>query len=319
MRVVFILLLFAHRAFSQSDPAIPAEKIFEPADVNTLPQFPGGEKELLLFLSKNMQAPAVQDPGGFPGKTVATFVVNKDGGVSDIEIVRGAGIYGDELKRVLGAMPPWAPATLNGVPVRVRMTLPVHPHPDQSEAQPKSGAVIRLIDSALVWEGVRIKTEEIFEEVAVGPSFKVKKNKNKRRALAEALEAQFQINMSADDVRSIKRAGDLAGYIFRAQKGLVMFSKTGFQGKVERLITNRKTCDENGDCLNYVGAMIVPKGMVVTFFNQPKFKGEQMIIDASSEEVRIPSFFNLKFEGPVKTTSKTVNWREDIQSVRFLK
>ena len=83
------------------------------------------------------------------------------------------------------------------------------------------------------------------------------------------------------------------------------------------MITDRENCEEQGDCLHYVGAMIVPKGMYVTFFSQPKFKGEQMTIDASSEEVRIPSFFNITFEGPVSTTNKTLNWREEIRSVRF--
>ena len=59
MRIVFILLFLSRIAFSQSDPAIPAEKVFEAAEVATLPQFPGGEKELLLFLTKNIQAAAV--------------------------------------------------------------------------------------------------------------------------------------------------------------------------------------------------------------------------------------------------------------------
>jgi len=184
---------------------------------------------------------------------------------------------------------------------------------------PNQSPVIRTLDSAAIWEGVRIKTEEIFGETGIGPSFRVKKDKDRREALARALEAQFQVNMSDDDIRSMKRAADLSGYIFRAQNGLVAFSKAGFRGKVERLFTDRKKCKENGDCLNYIGAVIVPKGMVATFFDQPKFRGAQMTIDASKEEVRIASFFNLVFEGPVSTTDKTVNWRESIQSVRFRK
>lgn len=188
---------------------------------------------------------------------------------------------------------------------------------DPGASGQKQSSVVRPLDSAAVWEGVRIKTGEIFAEEEIEPSFRIKKDKTKREELARALEAQFQVNISDDDIRSMKRAGDLSAYIFRAQNGLVAFSKAGFQGKVERLFTDRKRCKENGDCLNYIGAVIVPKGMVVTFFSQPKFRGAQMTVDASTEEVRIASFFNLTFEGPVSTTDKTVNWRESIQSLRF--
>lgn len=190
-------------------------------------------------------------------------------------------------------------------------------HPDQSELARFPSTLLRPLDSAIVWEGVRIKIEHIFGEKRVEPSFKIK-NKSKRKELVAALEGQFQVNIGEDDIRSLKRAGNLADYIFRAQSGVVMFSKANFQGKVERLATDREECKEDADCLNFIGALIVPKGLKVTLFNQPKFKGEQMIVDASKAEVRVASFINITFEGAVSTTNKAVNWREEIRSIQIL-
>src|SRR5690606_23851566 len=143
------------------------------------------------------------------------------------------------------------------------------------------------------------------------------KNRSKRKELVAALEGQFQVNVGDSDIKSLKHAGELADYIFRAQQGIAMFSKTIFQGKVERFATDRRGCKEDGDCLNFIGSLIVPKGLIVTFFSQPKFKGEQLVMDASKEEVRVNSFLKLAFEGTVSTTNKSVNWREETRSLRI--
>lgn len=184
------------------------------------------------------------------------------------------------------------------------------------ETENRPFTLLRQLDSATIREGVRIKTEQIFGEKNVEPSFKIK-NKKKRKELVEALEGQFQVNAGADEIKSFKRAKDLSDYIFRAQQGIAMFSKTNFQGKVERFATDRRECKEDGDCLNFIGSLIVPKGWVVTLYNQPKFKGEQLVINASKEEVRINSFIKIAFEGAVSTTNKSVNWREEVRSLRI--
>lgn len=165
---------------------------------------------------------------------------------------------------------------------------------------------------------MRIATEQFFEEKNVTTSFKIK-NKEKRKALVAAIEGQFQINASDDDIKSFKRAKDLSDYVFRAQQGPVFFSKNNFQGKVERLATDRKDCDENADCLNFIGSLLVPKGWRVTLFSQPKFKGQQLTIDASNEEIRIASFIKIDFTETISTSSQSLNWREDTRSIRIQK
>lgn len=179
-------------------------------------------------------------------------------------------------------------------------------------------SLLRQLDSATVWEGVRIATEQFFQEKNVTPSFKIK-NREKRKTLVAAIEGQFQINVSDDDIRAFKRAKDLADYVFRTQQGAVFFSKNNFQGKVERLATDRRDCDENFDCLNFIGSLFVPKGWRVTLFSQPKFKGDQLVIDASNEEIRIASFIKIDFSETISTTNKSLNWREDIRSMRIQK
>lgn len=185
----------------------------------------------------------------------------------------------------------------------------------QSELPPMPAKVLPPFDSATVWEGVRIKTEAVFGEKNVKRTFKIK-NKKKRKELVAALEGQFQVNIGEAEIRSLKRAGNLADNIFQAQGGMAMFSKANFQGKIERIATDRKDCDDDFDCLNFIGSAIVPKGLTVTLFSQPKFQGEQMVIDATRAEVRIASFFKIDFSETISTTNKAVNWRENVRSVR---
>jgi len=60
----------------------------------------------------------------------------------------------------------------------------------------------------------------------------------------------------------------------------------------------------------------VPKGVTVTLFSQPKFQGEQLVMDATKEELRIASFLKIDFSETISTTNKAVNWRENVRSLR---
>jgi hypothetical protein len=188
----------------------------------------------------------------------------------------------------------------------------------QTDSLPRPVALLRPFDRATVWEGVRIKTAQVFEEETVEPGFKIKK-KEKRRELVAALEGQFQVNVADGEIRSLKRAGALADYIFEAQQGVALFSKAGFQGKVERFADDREHCKENGDCINFIGALIVPKGYRLTLYNQPGFKGEQLVIDAAKGEIRIPSLLAVTSGEGITNTGPAVNWRESVQSLKVEK
>ena len=100
----------------------------EPFAVHKMPSFPGGESEMFKWIYKHMIYPEMARESGTEGPVVLTFVVGKDGNISDIAVVKtpaGGGILGKEATRVVKTMPKWSPGEVNGNPVKVRFTLPV--------------------------------------------------------------------------------------------------------------------------------------------------------------------------------------------------
>lgn len=104
-----------------------------PQDDNTVftvvevePQFPGGTKELMNFLSTTMVYPQSAQEKGIQGRVTLQFIVEKDGSISDITILRGVDpILDQESIRVVKAMPKWTPGKQKGQAVRVKFTLPI--------------------------------------------------------------------------------------------------------------------------------------------------------------------------------------------------
>ncbi|MCD7933169.1 MAG: energy transducer TonB [Tannerellaceae bacterium] len=94
--------------------------------VEEMPEFPGGDQELLKFINRSVKYPVIAQENGIQGRVVCTFTVNQDGSVVDAEVVRGIDPSLDkEALRVIGAMPKWKPGKQRGKPVRVRYTLPI--------------------------------------------------------------------------------------------------------------------------------------------------------------------------------------------------
>jgi protein TonB len=94
--------------------------------VEEMPMFPGGDTELLKFISKSIKYPVIAQENGVQGRVICTFVVNRDGSVVDAEVVRGVDPSLDkEAIRVIGTMPKWAPGKQRGKPVRVKYTVPI--------------------------------------------------------------------------------------------------------------------------------------------------------------------------------------------------
>ncbi len=84
------------------------------------------EYSLMQYMSKNLRYPRDAREIGIQGKAIAIFVVQKDGTVSDIHVIRGyCKSIRDECIRMLSGMPRWMPGSANGEPVKVRFTLPI--------------------------------------------------------------------------------------------------------------------------------------------------------------------------------------------------
>lgn len=95
--------------------------------VEQMPEFPGGMQALMKYLKENINYPRISRENGSQGKAFINFVVNTDGSIQDIEVLRSSSdVYLDkEALRVVGAMPKWNPGKQAGKAVRVRFTLPV--------------------------------------------------------------------------------------------------------------------------------------------------------------------------------------------------
>ncbi len=100
-------------------------EILSTSTVEVMPQFPGGDAAWSKFLQRNLRYPAQASEAHAQGKVYVTFVVEKDGHLSDMQVLRGVGFgLDDEAMRVLKLVPPWKPGIQNGRPVRVRYTMP---------------------------------------------------------------------------------------------------------------------------------------------------------------------------------------------------
>jgi len=94
--------------------------------VEEMPEFPGGQAELMSFIAKSIKYPVVAQENGIQGRVTCTFVVNRDGTIVDAQVVRGIDPALDkEALRVINSMPKWKPGKQRGKPVRVKFTLPV--------------------------------------------------------------------------------------------------------------------------------------------------------------------------------------------------
>ena len=96
--------------------------------VESMPEFPGGQQALFKYLSENVKYPVIAQENGIQGRVICQFVVNKDGSIVDVEVVRSGGdpSLDKEAIRVIKSMPKWKPGKQRGKAVRVKYTLPVN-------------------------------------------------------------------------------------------------------------------------------------------------------------------------------------------------
>jgi periplasmic protein TonB len=97
--------------------------IYNSSGVEVQPIFPGGMKEFYHFIGKNYKTP---DIAGLKGKVLISFIIEKDGSITDIKVLKDIGYgTGNEATRVLNLSPKWTPAEQNGKTVRCAYVLPI--------------------------------------------------------------------------------------------------------------------------------------------------------------------------------------------------
>lgn len=112
--------------------------------VEVMPEFPGGTAKMMDYLSKNIKYPEEAKEKGISGRVFLSFVIEKDGAVSNVKVAKGIGKEcDDEALRVVKAMPKWKPGLMKGKPVRVSYMLPIFFKLDEGEAyKPVKGETV---------------------------------------------------------------------------------------------------------------------------------------------------------------------------------
>lgn len=125
-KLLFILMLcftaLATAGAQQTEK--PCDKVYDIVEV--MPQFPGGQGELMKFLRNNVKYPAEAQKKKIEGRVIVTFVVNQKGRITNPTVERSAHPLLDaEALRVVKRMPKWTPGRMNGEPVNVKFRLPI--------------------------------------------------------------------------------------------------------------------------------------------------------------------------------------------------
>jgi len=127
------------------DVFVPVEQNPEFFDVvEQMPEYPGGAHALFEYLAKNIRYPESAEKAGIQGRVIATFVVMKDGSISNVKVVKSVSPELDgEALRVLSSMPNWTPGMQNGKAVNVKYTVPISfALPDSKIEETKESSVV---------------------------------------------------------------------------------------------------------------------------------------------------------------------------------
>ena len=160
----------------QNPPADdPDNPVFEVVEV--MPEFPdGGMPGLMNFLSNNIKYPVNAQKRGVQGRVSVQFIVNADGSISDVGIIRAVDPdLDDEAVRVISTMPKWKPGTQRGKPVRVKYTVPVMFRLPDEDKKEEYKPVPKIEETVVVGYGTRqespVEEGQVFEVVEQMPSF----------------------------------------------------------------------------------------------------------------------------------------------------
>lgn len=158
--VIATLVLGINMAYGQE------KKVFDV--VEQMPRFSGGDAALMKYLSENIKYPETAEKNGAQGRVVCNFVIEQDGSVSNVEILKSVEESLDkEAIRVIKAMPKWYPGRQNGMPVRVKYTLPITFRLDTPKTQPQ---MMKIVD-AVVPDSAPVSETKIHDVVEQMPQF----------------------------------------------------------------------------------------------------------------------------------------------------
>ena len=117
------LFALSFGAFAQEEVKVE-EEVF--VVVEEQAEFPGGLDSMYAYIVKNLKYPEAAKEKGIEGRVFVSFIIEKDGSISNVKILRGIGGGCDEAAvEMIKNMPKWKPGTQRGKPVRVQFNLPI--------------------------------------------------------------------------------------------------------------------------------------------------------------------------------------------------
>ena len=124
--IVIIFMLFSIQVKAQSEQQADSLTDQVYTYVDKMPEFPGGNDKIQVFLKKNIVYPPLARSKKIEGRVYIGFIVDKSGRIKDVSIKRSADpVLDAEAVRVVNKMPLWKPGIQNGTPVNVSLMMPV--------------------------------------------------------------------------------------------------------------------------------------------------------------------------------------------------
>ncbi|NDV64300.1 energy transducer TonB [Bacteroides sp. 224] len=159
-----------------------------------MPEFPGGAKELFNYINETLQYPENAAGNNIQGQVVTSFIVQKDGSIKDIKIVRGIKGLNSEAIRIISKMPKWIPGVHQGEVAAVRYTLPIEfklkivrkHHPTMKQVMGTNPEAWDKVETMAQYPGGAAALTLFFRENVNYPS-KALKEKIEGRVIVEAI------------------------------------------------------------------------------------------------------------------------------------
>lgn len=124
LKVALMMLVLLFNFMTSTAQTKKNDMVFDVVEV--MPQFPGGQTAMLKYIMENIKYPKQIMEEGIQGRVTVSFIVEKDGRVSNVRLLRSVQpLLDKEAVRVVKSMPKWSPGKQKGKPVRVRFNLPV--------------------------------------------------------------------------------------------------------------------------------------------------------------------------------------------------
>lgn len=225
--------------------------------VDEMPQYPGGEEALMKYAAENIKYPQEAKDKNIAGRVFVSFVVEKDGSVNEVKVMRGIGGGCDEeAVRVIKSMPKWQPGKMKGEPVRVSYMMPINfkLNDDQpaktakksdigkADMKPDKNGVYQIVEEMPRFPGEEKALMEYLNNHLKMPE-KYKGDNAEYRLAEYRTFVQFVVNEdgSVSNVKLLKKTAgfeDLDGEAIRVVKSMPKWNPGKMDGKPVKVYFN---------------------------------------------------------------------------------